>query len=725
MTISLLANASIAASSATQAPEQTPALRISYSFEKYVSIEKFLKHPDFTPFEAQYRSGMQDLVQFVRDDVDGSEEKKDRATETLKGNFDIFLGKLFPKEKPGASQLIRMEQAYGRGKEALDLLSTLIADEDISKMQRIDAIRILAPDLAHCLDGSAKHLADCANDLQMAVGGESWAAFEQSRAEAYINIFLSSPAIIDRYALSTSNAIHRVIGVSNALADDFGLAMQKDSYAGESGITSELINECRQHLASTMAPDALAHAFSEKYLSEISPKMDKSFTGHNTSSAFDRVPYLEVLEHAMEKLASTNGLFGANCVVKPLDDSYSRLRLLKDPSLIAKTILEKKNGVPGPQVQPMMQQAVKRNILAGTLAPCIQTYGEKLFWKMDEDGDPQVLTISDFRHISLTGCDPNLAAFLNQAIKNSPPHALLEDFPASWLLKVDMKILSAQLDEDCFSAFLDIHKDAIKEMPFGERLLLMGNVIAHANPNCIKQFAGNIPVLFPGEANRDTALRTFLEIAVRRDNPDVTHAVRALSPSGRRPWEIALLKKNLPKALSRVSDERPAQLAGALFQWSEIAIEARENQQLTSHELKNIFQDTAPAFVTAMGSGNCARITAFGNVLLSAYQKGVLERKDIATLLTGYSDTSPLEMALRSSQAGAVEAFGNIVLACYDMGILTERQLANILACAPRGPKINPFILRTQRESLERADSATKAAFGTILQSCDSCALKR
>jgi hypothetical protein len=723
MKTSLSASAPIAAgpiASGVQVPERTPAQRISYSAEKYGTMENFLGNPDFTLFKDQYHSGIRDLFQFVHEDVNGSNEKKDQETETLRGNFTHFLKNLFPTERPDAIELIHMEEAYGRGKEALDLLSELIADDTIPKMQLVDAIRILGPGLSVCLDGSAKHLDDCANGLQQSVGGKPWASFKQTLAEQHINAFLSSPEAVRKYPLYEGNIIHRVVGLTNALADDFGLAMQRDSYANRCKITPDLIKECRQHLASVMTQDALAHAFAEEYLAKITDAMNKSFAGQDTSAAFDGGRYIGKLDNIMEKLAPTYGLFGQSCVAAPLDDAYSRFRLLKDPSLIAKEILEKQHGVQGRQgAKSIIPKAFKRDVVTGSQAICIQTYGNNIFWKLDDYRDPQVLTITDFRHISPVKCDRSLAGFIDQAVKNSRPDALLTYFPAPWLSWVDIAILAAQLGEDNFSAFLDIHKNAMKDMPDAERLRFMGKVIADAHPDCIKRFAQNIPVLFPNRARREAALRKLLEIAVQRDNPDVMDAIRALSPSAKRSWEIPALKKNLPDALSQVSGKRPAQLAKQLFQWGEMTIEAREKQLLTSREFKNIFQGAAPAFVAAMGSGNCARIAAFGNILLSAYQKGMLEKKDIAALLTGRSGACPLEMALRNNQTGAVEAFGNIVLACYDMDILTERQLANILACPPRALEINPYVLRTQRESLERADSATETAFGTILQSFD------
>jgi hypothetical protein len=446
--------------------------RISYDPTQF-TLREFLKHPDFPIFERQFTSGLNGLVDFVRNEQ-GNCHTNGRALGAIEKGAQRFITNLFSNGVEYRCK--KRDVAYHDGKNALDRLLGFIADGSLPKADFVDTVKNLAPDLMVCPDGATTNLSDAVNRLQRLLGGGNWASFVQSKADEYINAFVSRFA--GKYKISCGNQVHYVNALRNALADFFGFEKRNDGWANVTTITDAMIVDCTAYLNANMTQASLVLAYAEEYLCKITDLMNPHFRDGNSAQAFDAT-YIEKLEDAMAKLAPSYGVFDLCDIRKPISDSH--FQIYTDASLAAKAMLGSKFGSEKVAGLPF-ERAEKLQVKPTALG--IHTWGENIFWA-DVDGDAEILEISHLRQLPPDACGEGLVAYMDRIVKNSDADALLAQFTPAWLPHVDPAMLLGRLGGAAFLAFFEKHAADINKLPREKLAAFVEQIVKNIDPDVL------------------------------------------------------------------------------------------------------------------------------------------------------------------------------------------------------------------------------------------------
>jgi hypothetical protein len=302
-------------------------------------------------------------------------------------------------------------------------------------------------------------------------------------------------------------------------------------------------------------------------------------------------------------------------------------------------------------------------------------------------------------------------------IKTALPERLLRALPTNTLEHADMNKLIEKMRGESLWPFLDKHKEMIRKLSpslsDALRLEIAKCIAEHGTASDFKAYMANNRNL-SDPSGKSEVMAPFWHIAQQRKDMDMLdivaeHASGPVTPS---------MEKTLHESLASTAADSTEINTVTAFRAATILTRTWKNKRIDSTVLADLLAarnaQQRTGLYSAMANGNSAQISAFGNALLLAADKGALRNEQLAALLSGQDGHSPLSIALRERHAAAVTAFGAIVLSAYDMGFLDSEQVCAIMACT--GEDGGDGVV----ESLSGAAGDTIEAYKDILLSLDT-----
>jgi hypothetical protein len=250
-------------------------LSISYTPEKYGTLEAFLQHADFPRATAQYQQLFAGLNNFIA--------RYCRHPEAIQTSFNDFWANI----QYGLFNA-RQVLLYGEGKNAFDHFYHLLHDENIALEQRVTAIINLAQELHACIDGSINSLIVIIRQLQWARAGNLGKALsiKEQAIEQCIYAFnaqRSNNLLMEKHSIAVYH---------NFLRNLYGLpSLLHDMYASNKilNISHQDLYGCLQYVESVINPYYIINVMAEEYFAELHSVLSCEGIGLNYQQATEHL----------------------------------------------------------------------------------------------------------------------------------------------------------------------------------------------------------------------------------------------------------------------------------------------------------------------------------------------------------------------------------------------------------------------------------------------------
>jgi hypothetical protein len=692
------------------APEDSAG--ISYSPERHDTIAAFEVHVEFKEFKRQFKRQLASLIAFAK--------RHHGNAEMVTHAFDQLADRLFNPQNDFYDKQTAV--LFGAGKRSLDQFSGLINNGALPLAQRLAQVMQLAEGVQLCAEGAATSLALAANDLRLLQGGdEIYRQKQQVAQQLILEYFRKSIFKNGQRNYYVGMEIHYFNALKNPLARALGLTVQEDRTATLDDVTPHHLDECLQYVLTHMTPARLAIQCADECLSEVTCAMQRNFsespTG-DTAASFDYAIFSDALEAALTPLMEKYGKLEAGDFASPHEDSYERMQLNNDATLLALKILEslrEKRLLADDYLPTTPLTHYQDDVKIG-----IEHYDGQLICAT-ENGQAVLLRASHLRNVSPFDLKDVMALAIRTAITNSSPEQLL-DLQWGWLSVADpMQLISKTSGTSC-SPLLLKHRDNIGKLPLAARQSYATTIATCGNPAEFTAYMADHADLFASSRRATEILLAFWPIAGERKDIAMLDALTnvamdALMPGATLPEDfIEATKKALGGFLQSTDKKHQEFFAASTRNLGYFAIRMRQHELLGADDLQDLLaaesQQLQPGLWLAMTNGNRHQVSAFGDVLLLAAAKGVLIPEQINQLLSGTYLDSALFSALENKQAATVIAYGKTILTAYKMDFLNTAQVHALLSC----PGIQGFQLRGRLLSAYKStDDDTRCAFGELL----------
>ncbi|RXZ36780.1 hypothetical protein D9O50_09940 [Oxalobacteraceae bacterium CAVE-383] len=582
---------------------------LSYSPQRHGILSDFKRDDEFPLFEKQYLALLDEFAGIARDyDLDD-------------GRIQLVKMRLFDVEDDFYGGL--KEVLFGQGKQSLEKFVALLADDAIPFMTRRTAAANLIESMGLCAEGTATHMAIAANDLALIRSGDEVYRYKEAVIKQIIREFVDKSHL----GRSPSMQIHGINRISNALADRFGLALQKDRWTKDLSITAHDIEACGKYILDKLTPASLVRHFAENCLSEFTSTMQSCFRDAKSGDSAECFDYARFSQQFTVALIPLQDRYGSISLrsLGSFDGGETHFRIYKDPVPLAREILASLTWA------GQIEGGSPRHLydaIQGDTAITIESE-DGMIWAT-EDGQPVPLTAEHLRSIVPDKSMSDHNRVVATVIRNSSTESLIENLSPEWLGKVSIEQLLLKTGFPAFMRFAEKHQ-AFLEQKFS--LGLPKIIVKHGDAAAFKKYMAGHPTLFAandamgivnqfwfhaGKGEDLGMLEAVADVVMRHITPETKIHQSFLKD----------MSKWMRDCLECPDKSKARDSAVFISLLGNIFIKARENNLITSPELASHLlcdESGSPGLHMGLAAGNHQQLIAYREILSRAADKGFLD----------------------------------------------------------------------------------------------------
>jgi ankyrin repeat protein len=393
--------------------------KLVYSPEQYESMETFLKHRKFHAFRKEFEEEIDRLMKFAEDHARKEGDANDiprlsiAAIEEIRQNLNRFKTRLF---SPHIFSQTEKELIYNEGKTMFFNYGRLLCSGKASLDKCLPSLKNVAEKMAVCSGGMMTELQDETDNLNAFIQGY----------DAKVRNLIQTVArqIIVEFARKRHNfgsmwEVHYVNRYFNHIARSIGCVPRKhDRYIEMvSGVTKELLDECKAIVLREVQPMRLAPTVAQQYLDMMTGAVSHLTSPDGTIPPDNVEQVGDILEGMQKNQEGVYGEINANSVLVTFDTV--EYKLASRPTLITVELLEH------------MEQC---GLLTGSKQEVLAVAGEtpyqlnlmgwdgRLFWVREwtsaKNSDRLLLRVEDLQHFSPEEVAASLASMGEQIARH-------------------------------------------------------------------------------------------------------------------------------------------------------------------------------------------------------------------------------------------------------------------------------------------------------------------
>lgn len=229
---------------------------MTYSNEKYGTIDNFIRSDDFAPFKQEYTDVLDSIAAFVYEHASRlSPPLLNETCNDVKADFEVLKEHLFNLQ----TDYFRSHKpiVYGTTKEMFHEFNRMLRNENINLQQRMDAVRALATKAPVCSGGMGTELQEAIMALKIANRGLKGAS-QQWKINKLNALILQH--VQDNHEYMPEEEVHFVNVYYNFFADAMGVAQRQDAYVRtyQDEIDPDQLAKCKEHVLAGLKPTGLA-----------------------------------------------------------------------------------------------------------------------------------------------------------------------------------------------------------------------------------------------------------------------------------------------------------------------------------------------------------------------------------------------------------------------------------------------------------------------------------